>query len=225
MSPETYARHAQQNVRQVELSHGELGILRATQKEDHVALAGLYLGLNEEARYTRFFSHTSDSNVIKYSQKLSSFEQPEHIADIVIARPGGSLAAHAILALSKTENALAEAAMVVANEEQGRGLGPKLMVELIKRAKAHNIRLLEASVLPRNRPMIKALDKAVLRLGAQGLVKSGYEDGTYEWSLDVASMPDAIVACASDGLGRLVESECPKVVRPHVLAHLALVNS
>ncbi|MEO5576153.1 MAG: GNAT family N-acetyltransferase [Gaiellaceae bacterium] len=127
--------------------------LRAAESADLGALVDFFAGLSERSLYQRFhgFRHAD-------RELVEPFLDPDWVERGVLI---GTLAdgdAERVVALANyvrlRDPAAAEAAFVVADELQSRGLGPRLLEQLAARAAAGGIERFVAEVMAGNRPML-----------------------------------------------------------------------
>lgn len=114
--------------------------------------------LSDESRYRRFLTsleHLSDEQV----RRLTEIDYVNHMAWVALdlarpTHPGIAVARYVRLAEDPT---IAEPAVTVLDEYQGRGIGTILLVVLARSARAHGIESFRAHVLADNTPMVHLL--------------------------------------------------------------------
>lgn len=157
------------------LKDGTQIALRPIHPQDASLLRGLHSRLSPESRYFRFFSARAEL----------SFEEAEKLADIdhctrmaFVALPLGDesrivgVARYGIANLEKPHEA--DAAIVVEDSHQKRGLGTALLAKLIAYARAQGIEYFLANVDSMNTMMLKLIQSANLPTDMQ--LKSGVWD-------------------------------------------------
>jgi GNAT superfamily N-acetyltransferase len=114
--------------------------------------------LSRASRYRRFMSSldTLSDQQLRY---LTEIDYGDHMALVALdpaqpADPGLGVARYIRLPEDPTA---AEAAVVVLDEQQGRGVGTILLEGLAQSARAHGIRRFRGYVLPENAPMVEIL--------------------------------------------------------------------
>ena len=91
---------------------------------------------------------------------MEPFLDPDWIeCGSLIGELDGRLVAHAVF-MRLRETGAAEVAFTVADEHQGRGIGPRLLERLAERAAEAGIERFVAEVLADNRPMLKVFEEA-----------------------------------------------------------------
>lgn len=117
-----------------------------------------YERLSEESRYRRFFTLTPH---LTDAQLESLLDVDHHDREALIALEPGSGAAVAVarFARSAAEHEVAEAAIVVADDWQGRGLGRLMLERLVDRAREEGIGRFTALVQADNRAAQSVMTK------------------------------------------------------------------
>ncbi|MDQ4145501.1 MAG: GNAT family N-acetyltransferase [Actinomycetota bacterium] len=146
--------------------------------------------LSEESRYRRFFRHI-DHLSEKELRYLTEVDFVDHVAWVVVApdepgRPGIGVARWIRI---RDEPDVAEGAVTVIDDWQGRGIGKTLLVVLARSARARGIRAFRAWVLGENRPILSVLEDA----GAQ---RGKWEQGVLQ--VDVP-LPEDLTDLAATG--------------------------
>ena len=163
----------------VVLSDGGTAHLRPIRPTDTSALVELHGRLSPETVYFRFFSAhpvLTDEEV----QRFTNVDYVERMA-LVAELDGRMIGVARYDREPGTDEA--EAAFVVADEHQGRGLGSLLLEHIAATARAAGISRLTATVLPMNQRMLGVFRDA-------GFVrKSQFEDGVVSVVLDIAPTP------------------------------------
>lgn len=152
--PEFIAKHTTE----VKLRDGTRVLIRPLVPDDREQLEKAFEQLSLKSRYLRFMSpidHLSDS-MLTY---LTDLDYDDHFAWAAAAvdepgEPGIGVARYVRI---KGEPEVAEPAVTVVDEYQGRGLGTILLYALAESAIDHGIKHFRAYVLPENQTMIGAL--------------------------------------------------------------------
>jgi GNAT superfamily N-acetyltransferase len=114
--------------------------------------------LSRASRYRRFMTSldTLSDQQLRY---LTEIDYSDHMAWVALdpaqpAHPGLGVARYIRIPADPTT---AEAAVTVADEQQGRGVGTILLEELAQSARAHGIRRFRGYVLAENAPMVEIM--------------------------------------------------------------------
>jgi GNAT superfamily N-acetyltransferase len=145
-------------VREFVLRDGTRILVRPILPEDRERLREGFARLSAQSRYRRFLTpleHLSDQQV----RDLTEIDYDDHMAWVAVdpsrpALPGLGVARYVRLA---EEPAVAEAAVTVLDEYQGRGIGTVLLRLLAGSAREHGIRSFRGYVLAENTPMMDIL--------------------------------------------------------------------
>ncbi|HQY63740.1 MAG: GNAT family N-acetyltransferase [Myxococcales bacterium] len=151
------------------LRDGTAVTLRPLHADDKEAFREAFRGLSPATRYLRFFSVVTEpsEHVLRY---LTDVDQHDHVAiaatvtsaDLKTERGVGV----ARFVRAKDAPAVAEAAVTVVDEFQGRGLGALLLVELARAALARGVHTFRGEVLATNQPMLGILRSVGATLSA-----------------------------------------------------------
>lgn len=137
---------------EVELSDGSWVWIRPIRPEDAAALARGFDRLSEESRYRRFLTPMEKltESQLRY---LTEVDHRDHEAMIALdlATPGEAVGVGRYVREGDSDRA--EAAVTVADDWQGRGLGTALTRILAGRAAEEGIRAFTAILLAENREM------------------------------------------------------------------------
>lgn len=135
------------------LRDGSEVTVRPIRTEDKAALAAAFDRLSEESRYRRFLAPMErlGPSMLRY---LTEVDHRDHEA-LVAFTPGGEMIA--VGRFVRTEGGNAEAAVTVADDWQGRGLGTALTGLLAARALDEGIDTFTALLLAENAEMIDLL--------------------------------------------------------------------
>jgi nucleotide-binding universal stress UspA family protein/RimJ/RimL family protein N-acetyltransferase len=162
----------------IELDDGSRVLVRPIVPEDREALAAGFERLSPESRYRRFFAPVARLRERELDY-LTQVDHHDHEALVAIDDATGDLVG--VARFVRTEPTVAEPAIVVADDWQGRGLGGRLLDELVGRAREEGIERFAAPVLADNTGAIRLLE----RLG-----NTSREDLGREVQLSIA-LPDA----------------------------------
>lgn len=127
--------------------------LRQIRAEDGQTLLRAFGRLSEESRYRRFLAPMPDlsSAMVSY---LTQVDHQDHEAIVALEEPGGEGVGVARYVRDPARAYAAEAAVTVADDWQGRGLGTVLLEVLAARAREQGVRSFTALMLATNREMM-----------------------------------------------------------------------
>src|SRR3954470_320401 len=156
----------------IQLTDGAEITLREIRADDKALLAAGHARLSERSRLTRFLAPKPKltASDLRY---LTEVDGVNHYA--VVALAGGHIVGVARWVRLFGEPDTAEAAVVVGDPLQGKGLGKILARELADAARARGIRRIRASLLSDNPPAM-----ALMRLIAGRLTDGGHRHGIHE---------------------------------------------
>lgn len=173
------------------LRDGSRIVVRPVEPDDRDALAEGFRRLSPESRYRRFFSPISELSS-RHLEYLTHVDHHDHEALVAVDPSTGQ--GVGVARYVATSPGVAEPAIVVADDWQGRGVAGRLLDELVQRALDEGVSRFEAPVLAENQAAIHAL----ARLGDTTVKHGGRE---VELHIDLtASPPEA----ASARLGPLL---------------------
>lgn len=163
-APDPFALAPKEWGRETELRDGTPILIRQIRPEDRDRLVEGLRRLSPRSRYLRFHAdvdHLTEEQV----DYLTRVDHTEHEAIVALDLsqpdvPGIGVARYIRDAF---ERRVAEAAVTVADEYQGRGAGTLLLGALAARARRHGIEVFRNYVLASNQPMLEVFDG----LGAQ----------------------------------------------------------
>ena len=156
--------------RAVSLPDGGRLVIRPIEPEDRLALVGAFERLSDESRYRRFFGPVAQLTE-RQLDYLTEVDHRDHEALIAFADPEDERDAVAVARFVRTEGDVAEPAIAVVDEWQGRGLASVLLDALVERAREEGIGYFAAPVLANNTAAITALG----RLGRTTVTPHGRE--------------------------------------------------
>lgn len=136
--------------RDVVLRDGSTLRLRRVQAEDRVALTRFFAGLSPDSVHFRFFGRGPAPAFI---ERMICAGDAGDCA--VVAVCGSDVVALAEYVASAANPAMAEAAFLVADEMQGRGVGTRLLELLAEQARMRGIRSFHAWVMETNHRMLQ----------------------------------------------------------------------
>jgi len=163
--------------RTVTLRDGARVTLRPITPQDKPLLAAGFERLGEESRYRRFFTSMNELSASDLDY-FADVDHTNHEAIIAVDRSSGEGVGVARYVRSSDDPEVAEVAVTVVDDWQGRGLGRALLTRLAYRARREGVRRFSAMVLGENR-------------GALGLVDSfgegqrQYDSGVLEVVIDL----------------------------------------
>jgi GNAT superfamily N-acetyltransferase len=161
------------------LTDGTEVTLREIRAEDKPLLAAGHARLSERSRLTRFLASKpklTDSD-LRY---LTEVDGVNHYA--VVALHDGEIVGVARWVRLHDDPEAAEAAVVVGDHLQRKGLGKILARQLADAAKARGIRRIRASILSDNPPA-----DALMRVIGDRLTDGGHDHGVHELTVELAA--------------------------------------
>jgi GNAT superfamily N-acetyltransferase len=140
----------------VTLRDGSRVTVRPISPQDSAPLRAGFERLSEESRYRRFLSPMQELSgpMLRY---LTEVDHHDHEA-LVAVGADGTIVGVARSVRSRSDPQAAEAAVTVADDWQGRGLGTALLGLLADRARAEGISRFTALMLETNREMLGLLE-------------------------------------------------------------------
>ncbi len=148
----------------VTLRDGTPVALRPIHPRDAPLLRALHGRLSAESRYFRFFSARTDLP-IEEAEQLATVDYHTRMAFVALPLQDGEpsiigVARYGVADPSKPDQA--DAAIVVQDSYQGRGLGTVLLARLLEYAHEHGIQYFVANVDSMNTTMLKLIQRANL---------------------------------------------------------------
>jgi len=144
-------------------------LVRAVRPDDRDLFVEGFERMSGESRYRRFMSHKKKLS----ERELDFFTQLDHdrheaIGAIDVSTGNGVGVAR--MHRSEDDRELAEAAVTVVDDWQGRGLGGLLLGRLTERARELGVHRFEASLFTSNRAMLSLFERlGCMRAQRQGL--------------------------------------------------------
>ncbi|MCW2991951.1 MAG: Protein acetyltransferase [Solirubrobacterales bacterium] len=175
--------------------------IRPIGPEDREGLAASFARLSPESRYLRFFSPVSHLSGAQLDY-LTDVDHHDHEALLAIEDATGDIVG--VARFVRTEEGVAEPAVVVIDEWQRRGIGSALLARLADRAREEGVACFAAVVLAHN-------DAALAALGRLGETRVLAQGPNVEVQIDLAR-PDAAGSTLQDLLRRAAEQS----IRPAV---------
>lgn len=160
--------------REMTLSDGARILFQPVRPTDEPLMKDLFYSLSERSLYERFFTIVRAMPHARL-QKLANmdYEREMGLVGVVCEDGNDRIVAAGHYALDEATG-LAEVALLVQDEYQGRGIGTLLLQELIRAAKARGVHGFTASVLAENLPMLHVFHKSGCPL------QTALEDGVYD---------------------------------------------
>ena len=143
--------------RTVTLRDGARVTLRPIAPEDQVPLAAAFERLGDESRYRRFFTAVQELSAADLDH-LADVDHSDHEAIVAVEPSSGDLLGVARYVRSTDDPEVAELAVTVIDDWQGRGLGRGLLTALTRRARREGVRRFSAMVLSENREALGLID-------------------------------------------------------------------
>ena len=154
-------------VRDVLLRGGSTLRLEAPTPADYEDIKVFYDGLSPESRYLRFHGFGRTDTAARADAEATGVDRLA-----LIGRHDGRVVAAASYD-GLREPGVAEVAFAVADDDQGRGIGMRMLEQLAEIAAEHGIHRFDAEVMASNRPMLGVFQHAgfaVRRRGSSGEV-------------------------------------------------------
>jgi len=142
----------------VRLRDGSTVVVRPVRPEDRDLFVAGFERMSGESRYRRFMSHKKKLS----EQELDFFTRLDHdLHEAIGALDGetGEGAGVARMHRLPDDPSIAEAAVTVVDDWQGRGLGGVLLERLTARARAIGVRHFEATLFTTNKAMLRLFEK------------------------------------------------------------------
>jgi GNAT superfamily N-acetyltransferase len=137
----------------VRLRDGSHVLVRAVRPDDKPLFVAGFERLSEQSRYLRFMGHKKVLSV-RDLEFFTELDHADHEAIGAIEPFSGEGLAVARYMRTPHDRLAAEAAVVVIDSWQGRGLGAMLLARLVARAREHGIERFVATLFTDNRAML-----------------------------------------------------------------------
>jgi len=177
----------------IRLEGGGEVLIRPVETSDRERLAAAFARLGERSRYQRFMAPKKSLT----ERELTYLTDVDHVAHEAIAAVDpktGDGVGVARYIRDPERPTVAEAAVTVADEWQGRGLGKLLLDRLVERAEANGIERFSASLLIANRAVRHLLEQiGEVRVLRQG---EGSMDVDVEFPVDRDALQTALRGAA-----------------------------
>lgn len=166
----------------VRLADGTALLVRPIRATDKPRLEAGFHHLSDESRYRRFLGPKPrlSASELRY---LTEVDGRDHYAIIALAPGTDHVVAAARYVRDAEDRAAAEAAIVVTDELQGKGLGKQLARLLTDVARYRGIRRIHATMLADNLPALK-----LMRVIGERLRDGGYHGGRHELIAELADL-------------------------------------
>jgi RimJ/RimL family protein N-acetyltransferase len=190
--------------REVALRDGSRAVVRPIRADDREAIRSAFGRLSAESRYRRFLSATTSlsDEELRY---LTEVDHRDHEALVAFDPATREVVGVARFVRDRDDPAIAEAAVVVNDRWQGRGLGTVLCQLLAERARAEGVERFLATLLATNRPMLGLLES----LGSARVVADGGSTITVEVEIPkegIGEQMRELLRAAARGLARLANT-------------------
>ena len=139
-----------------ELRAGDRVLIRPIAPADKTLLVEGLHRLSPESRYRRFLSPVAELGA-RQLRYLTEVDHHVHEALVALDPKTGAIVGVARFVRLPADPAVAELAIAVVDDWQGRGLGTKLLNELAARAREEGVKRFSASVLQGNKPILNLL--------------------------------------------------------------------
>lgn len=166
------------------LKDGTQAVIRPIVPQDADDLQSAFQQLSHQSIYYRFMSDKRDLSD-EEARHYATVDYKNRMAFIATTQVDGE---QSVIGVARYERLLperpnaAEAAVVVIDSFQHRGLGRLLMERLLSYAIAHNIRYLRAEILIDNHRILKLIESGGLPY------EKRFNDGTWEVMVDIAGI-------------------------------------
>ncbi len=142
------------------LSDGTPVTLRCIRPDDKEALAAGLARLSAESRYRRFL-HAKSSLSPAELKYLTEVDNVNHFAVVALGLDNQGLGLARFIRLGNAPD-VAEAAVAVVDDIQGKGLGTLLLKRLGEAALERGVTHFRATILEANRPIWRLIDEAAI---------------------------------------------------------------
>lgn len=171
----------------VTLRDGTAVAVRPIRPDDAPRLQGLFSRLSPESIWLRFMSHAQELSD-EEAQRLANVDYDEHMALVATIDSRGQEQIIAVARYAQIPTAdpgLAEAAIVVEDAYQGRGLGTLLLTRLVAYARSHGVTAFLATLRQENHRIMQFIQRSGLP------TESHLEAGVWEIKVDLSAETEA----------------------------------
>ncbi len=155
MTPVVPSLQGARRARTTILRDGSAVRVRVLEPGEDAGLCRFLEAVSADSLYSRFFGTPTPDRA---AASLAGCARPGDVALVAQGGPDRSIVAHA--GAFRTREDRAEAAFLIADGWQGRGLGSIMFSRLAAAARERGIATLVAEVLPGNRPMLAVFQRA-----------------------------------------------------------------
>jgi len=194
----------------VVLADGGTVHVRPIRRDDGGRLLGLYSRLSDESIYLRFFSPVPPPTERQLEQ-LTDVDYEERFA--LVAELGGEMVA--VARYIRGDDAAAEVAFTVQDDQHGRGLATVLLEHLAAVAREHGIQRFVAWTMANNAKMLGVFAAAGFE------IHRSFDAGTVEVSFDIEPTPTSLDAQRA----REHSSEAASMVRLLAPSSIAVIGA
>lgn len=176
----------------VRLRDGSIVVVRPVRPEDRELFISGFTRMSEESRYRRFMSHKKKLS----EQELDSFTRLDHeLHEAFGALDAATGEGAGVARMERYEDnpRIAEAAVTVVDEWQGKGLGGVLLGRLTARARELGVTHFEATLFTANRAMLRLFEK----LGCVRSHRESLDVIAIDVALPIDEVDDAFAAVAA----------------------------
>jgi len=167
----------------VTMPDGSHIIIRPIQPEDADALQTTFGLLSPQSIYFRFMSHKKVLTD-EEAERFANLDYHTQMAFVAVGEENGTpfiLGVSRYALLDPAQPDLAEAAVVVGDEYQHRGIGKVLLWRLVQYARTQGIRYLRGVILLENQRMVELVKKGGLPY------QQRFVDGYHQITIDIGS--------------------------------------
>jgi acetyltransferase len=169
------------NSESIVLADGTPLVIRPIRPDDAEELKAAFQRLSMESIYLRFLSYKKELTD-EEARQLATVDYSSKMAFLAIRNENGQdmvIGASRYALLYPGHPEIAEAAVVVEDKYQGRGIGKLLLWRLVNYARAKNIRFMRGFLQVGNNRMLKLIEHSGLHN------KKRYVDGVWEVTIEL----------------------------------------
>jgi acetyl coenzyme A synthetase (ADP forming)-like protein len=142
----------------VVLADGSTVHIRQIRREDEERLVSLFLSLSMESRWMRFCATLSETSLVQEVRREAAISSENGFGLIALHGPDQRIVGHAFYTTAQSD--VADVAFAIADEFQGRRLGPILLGQLAEVASARGVAVFEADVAASNHRMLEVFRRS-----------------------------------------------------------------